>query len=111
MCALAEAQEFKKGFEAAAESNSALISNPATAGGDGTADAADSLADELSGKAKVCSAALANRVLVCSLQLVHACCSSYSCACWSSGDVVPAATLVVHAQCYLGGVMLMKGQQ
>jgi hypothetical protein len=49
----AEAQEFKKGFEAAAESNSALISSPATAGGDGTAEAADSLADELSGKAKV----------------------------------------------------------
>lgn len=48
----AEAQDFKKGFEAAAESNAKLISSPATVGGDGTAEAADQLADEL-GKAKV----------------------------------------------------------
>lgn len=51
----AEAQEFKKGFEAAAESNSAIINAaavPAVAG-DGTAEAADKLADELGGKVKV----------------------------------------------------------
>lgn len=47
-----KAQEFKKGFEAAAESNAALVSSTATVGGDGTAEAADALADEL-GKAKV----------------------------------------------------------
>lgn len=49
----AEAQEFKKGFEAAADSNSKLITSTATAGGDGSAEAADALAEELSGKAKV----------------------------------------------------------
>lgn len=53
MCRVfAEAQEFKKGFEAAAVANAALISSPATVAGDGTAEAADQLADEL-GKAKV----------------------------------------------------------
>jgi 6-phosphofructokinase len=52
LCLPAEAQEFKKGFEAAAESNAALVSSTATVGGDGTAEAADALADEL-GKAKV----------------------------------------------------------
>jgi hypothetical protein len=52
LCCHAEAQEFKKGFEAAAEANAALISSPATVEGDGTAEAADQLADEL-GKAKV----------------------------------------------------------
>jgi hypothetical protein len=46
----AEAQEFKKGFEEAAEHNSSLINMAAvpSAGGDGTAAAADELADELS---------------------------------------------------------------
>jgi Ran-binding protein 1 len=53
-----KAQEFKKGFEAAAEANAALISSPATVEGDGTAEAADQLADEL-GKAKVDEAAAA----------------------------------------------------
>lgn len=48
----AEAQEFKKGFEAAAESNAALINSPATVAADSTAEDADALADEL-GKAKV----------------------------------------------------------
>eukprot|EP00879_Flechtneria_rotunda_P030150 GHRR01032735.1.p2 GENE.GHRR01032735.1~~GHRR01032735.1.p2 ORF type:complete len:116 (-),score=49.55 GHRR01032735.1:186-533(-) len=50
----AEAQEFKKEFEDAAESNSKLINMAAvpTAGGDGSADAAEQLADELD-KAKV----------------------------------------------------------
>lgn len=49
-----EAQEFKKQFEAAAEANSALINASAvpTVGGDGSAEAADQLADEL-GKAAV----------------------------------------------------------
>lgn len=50
----AEAQEFKKKFEEAAEQNSKLINMAAvpTAAGDGSAQAADALADEL-GKAKV----------------------------------------------------------
>lgn len=52
MLLTAEAQEFKKGFEAAAESNAAIVSSTAIVGGDGTAEAADALADEL-GKAKV----------------------------------------------------------
>eukprot|EP00775_Hariotina_reticulata_P006441 gene6441-6670_t len=49
-----KAQEFKKGFEEAAEHNSSLINMAAvpSAGGDGTAAAADELADELS-KTKV----------------------------------------------------------
>eukprot|EP00879_Flechtneria_rotunda_P003736 GHRR01003974.1.p1 GENE.GHRR01003974.1~~GHRR01003974.1.p1 ORF type:complete len:254 (+),score=109.96 GHRR01003974.1:98-859(+) len=49
-----KAQEFKKEFEDAAESNSKLINMAAvpTAGGDGSADAAEQLADELD-KAKV----------------------------------------------------------
>jgi len=56
-----KAQEFKKGFEAAAEANSALINAAAVpvAAGDGTAEAADQLADELGGKAKVDDAAAA----------------------------------------------------
>jgi hypothetical protein len=54
----AEAQEFKKKFEEAAESNSQIINMAAVpaAAGDGSADAADALADEL-GKAKVEEAA------------------------------------------------------
>lgn len=54
-CQPTEAQEFKKGFEAAAEANSALINAAAVpvAAGDGTAEAADQLADELGGKAKM----------------------------------------------------------
>ncbi|KAF6265225.1 RanBP1 domain-containing protein [Scenedesmus sp. NREL 46B-D3] len=49
-----KAQEFKKKFEEAAESNSQIINMAAVpaAAGDGSADAADALADEL-GKAKV----------------------------------------------------------
>lgn len=56
----AEAQEFKKKFEEAAESNSKIINMAAVpaAAGDGSADAADALADEL-GKAKVEEAAAA----------------------------------------------------
>jgi len=55
ICGLpAEAQEFKKHFEEAAEHNSSIINMAAvpSAGGDGTAAAADELADELS-KTKV----------------------------------------------------------
>jgi hypothetical protein len=54
LCCHAEAQEFKKGFEAAAESNDKIIGAPTeTVGGDSSAAAADQLADELVGKAKV----------------------------------------------------------